>query len=52
MIYCMRNYHYCFYTKIADDEGHREHSGDAAQNQGSGCNKYAIKERNWGNIIA
>ena len=31
------------YTKTADDEGHREHSGDAVQNQGSGCDKYSVK---------
>ena len=38
--------------KSADDEGHREYSGDAVQIQGSGCHKYSVKERNWGNIIA
>ena len=38
--------------KNADDEGHREHSGEAVQNQGSGCDKYSVKERNWWNIIA
>ena len=38
--------------KNAGDEEHSEHFGDAVQNQGSGCDKYSIKERDWGKIIA
>ena len=44
--------YYYFYTETADDAGHREDSRDAVQNQGSGSDKYSVKERNWGNIIA
>ena len=51
MIYSRRNYYYRFYTKTADNNGHREHSENAVQNQGPGCNKYSLKERNWGNFI-
>ena len=47
-----RNYCHCFYAKTASGEEQRQHSGDAVQNQSSGCDKYSVKERNWGNIIA
>ena len=49
--YWRRNYYYCFYRKTANDEEHRVHSGDAVKKQGSGCDKYSVKERNWENNI-
>ena len=39
-------------TKTAEDEGHRDHFGDAVQYQGSCCDKYSLEEWNWWNIIA
>ena len=33
-------------TKTAGNQEHRENSGDAVQNQGSGCDKYSVNESN------